>query len=525
MATQSPPRKSSRFGSTIHPVNHQKLKREEEAGNLSAGYQSAILKALLYQIQEHSDRTMFELFGPMVKVESGGTVVSFAPYDYQSDLIRRIEENTKILITKSRQMGVSETVCCYLLMRAITEPGFKAIVFSKTLDDSVALGRRIRNMAESLGALCPEPISKSDKKLSFKKLGSILFLPGTSKSARGIPSVSVIFFDEAAFINEIDGIYQAASATTSMVKDAKIIFNSTPNGQAGLFYRLMVSGVDEKKRAFAACKSIAQAQNTIEAFRRKEHHTQSWVFSGWCKIFLHWRAHPVYGEDPDWAERKRESLQLTQAQWDQEFELSFKEGSSVVFPPELVEAAAIGQWQKPVAGGVYLIGIDPGFGGADHFVVQVWRKQGRTHSLVAEYRKAYASKSINIHEAKQLIKCYKPTSVNIETNSGGALISEDLHEACPGMSFNEVVTSNRSKIVNTDRLILMMERYELEFPMDSPIAQEMSHFVETITPTGLRSRSAETGQHDDSIMAAAIAMAITGDLPTQSSSPQKGILG
>jgi phage FluMu gp28-like protein len=49
-----------------------------------------------------------------------------------------------------------------------------------------------------------------------------------------------VLFDEAGFIDGIDGVYQAAMPTLSMLGDrGKVIFNSTPNGKTGLFYRLL----------------------------------------------------------------------------------------------------------------------------------------------------------------------------------------------------------------------------------------------------------------------------------------------
>ncbi len=489
---------------------------------LSADYESDVLKVLRWQMAQDGEqaialkpKTLFDYFAPMVTVESAGSVVKFNPYDYQSDLIRSVENNSKIVITKSRQMGISETICCYLLMRAATEPGFTAIVFSKTLDDSGALGRRIRHMAQSLGSLCPDFASESDKKLSFKRLGSISFLPGTSRSARGIASVSVIFFDEAAFIDGIDGIYQAAGATTSMLGDkAKFIFNSTPNGRAGLFYRLLISGVDDKKRSLQACKEVGEPSNSIVPFDRVGKHTRSWVTNGWCKIFLHWRVHPVYGKDPDWAEKKRTAEQLTQAQWDQEFELAFSEGSTAVFPQDLVEAASIGHWSDPIPGRKYIMGIDPAFGGSDAFVSQVWEIYRGQYSLVSEYSATHTSKTINIQRTIELIDQYKPINVNIEVNSGGGIILEDLSKKRSAVRWGEVNTGNRSKIENTDRIVLMLERQQIEFPEDSNLAKEMMHFVETIgskMKATTRTRAAESGFHDDSVMAAAITFANTDE--------------
>lgn len=497
---------------TRRPSSDKSIAPKAHIDALDASHQSDVLKVLRWQMSQVpaivlNPPSMFEIFAPMVKIQTSGTVLPFNLYDYQSDLIRTVVSDRQILIVKSRQMGISETVCCYLLMRAVTEPGFAAVVFSKSQDDSAKLGRRIRDMAMSLGLLCPDITTESAKKLSFKFLGSIDFLSTKGKASRGIPSVSVIFFDEAAFVDNIDGIYQAATPTMSMLGDrGKLIFNSTPNGKAGLFYRLMV-GDDEESRVIKACHEISTPQNNIKPFKPSDHYTQSWKNTHWSKVFLHWRAHPVYGEDPLWAEKTRDKLKLTQAQWNQEFELEFAEGSTSVFPNDLVKICATGAWSEPNSSRKYIIGIDPNAGGDDYFVTQVWELYGSGYSLVAESRFNRCSKMLSLQRAIELIDKYKPINVNVEINSGGTLILQDLILNRPKVQFGAINTSHQSKILNTDRMVLLLERQTIEYPEDSALASELLHFAEKRTIGKSRSREAEAGFHDDTVMAAAIAFA------------------
>jgi hypothetical protein len=454
--------------------------------------------------------SLWALFAPMLSIQTSGTVKPFEPYDYQIDLIQTIEENTNIACVKSRQMGVSECACSYLLMRALTEPGFSAVVFSKTQEDSSELGRRIRDSALSLGSLCPELASESAKKLAFKGLGKIYFLPVTARAARGIPSVSVVLFDEAAFIDGIDGVYQAAMPTLSMLGDkGKVIFLSTPNGRSGLFYRLLVAGVGEAQRVTTSLQEVRQAANDIKPFERKDKHTRSWVCRKWAKVFLHWRVHPIYGHDPNWAEKTREERQLTQAQWDQEYELDFGVSGRFVFDLEKIEQLSIGAWQAPQFAHRYLAGIDPSFGGEDFFTVRIWDITKLPYQLVAEFRQNFKSKDYYVEQTLTLLDRYKPVLTGIETNSGGALYFQDLIKQRPRMTIAGLNMSGTSKPVHTDRLVLMAERSELNFPPDA--ATEYLHFVEHISKS--RTRKAEAGYHDDTVMADAVAFAFIDEVP------------
>ena len=57
-------------------------------------------------------------------------------------------------------------------------------------------------------------------------------------AARGISAVSILVFDEAAFIENGPAVYSSAVAATSSYGDrAKIIMVSTPNGKDELYYK------------------------------------------------------------------------------------------------------------------------------------------------------------------------------------------------------------------------------------------------------------------------------------------------
>jgi hypothetical protein len=465
-------------------------------------------------------KSMWALFVPMVNIQTQGTVKPFIAYDYQIDLIQTIEDNTNTVICKSRQMGISEAICSYLLMRAITEPGFAAVVFSKTQEDAAELGRRIRDMAMSLGSLCPKMVSESARKLAFKGLGRIHFLPVTARAARGIPSVSVLLFDEAGFIDSIDGVYQAAIPTISMLGDkGKVILNSTPNGRTGLFYRLIVAGAGEQKRVSAVLDQLRQrpAANNIVPFNRADRQP-TWVHRKWAKVFLHWRIHPLYGADVDWAEKTRDERQLTQAQWDQEYELQFAEGLSQVFDPDLIDRAIRATWcDQPIFGHRYIAGVDPNNSGKDYWCVRVWDVTIAPYALVAQFRANRKTKDFCLAKTLDLLDDFNPTSLSIETNGGGQLVMQDLIAERPSWHIHGVNTSNSSKIINTDRLLLLLERDSIIFPPDEKAddrvgSEEYRRFIESMRGA-IRQREAEAGSHDDTVMADAIAFANLDSIP------------
>jgi hypothetical protein len=179
-----------------------------------------------------------------------------------------------------------------------------------------------------------------------------------------------------------------------------------------------------------------------------------------------------------------------------------------LFNADTINRFATGRWEEPVEGGLYVMGIDPAFGtGGDYFVAQVWRVDNLPYRLVAEWRDNTLSIVASQARVVDLIRRYSPAVVAIETNSGGAVLREQLIMALPDVRVEGVVHTHASKRINTDRLAYMLQRHMLQYPRDWHGINEMRQF-------GLEPRQAMSG-HDDCVMAAAVAFAwLTNVLPS-----------
>ena len=466
-------------------------------------------------------------FACKLKIQSGGKIVPFIPFEYQKDAVDYIEKAKYSVILKSRQMGCSEMIISYILFRALREPGFKAMIISKTQTDSSELGKRILQMAESLGELCPKIVRASEKKIIFKKLGEIYLMPCTSKAGRGLPSVGLIFIDECAFIDNLDDLFQAAVPATSMVENAKIILNSTPNGKQGLYYRTLLAGAGEPGKLSHKVDALKSQQgqnldlvkryreikaenkkNKVESEVNGPHHS-CWLKNSWAKILLHWRAHPKYGKDPKWGDDRREELNFTKSRWDQEYELSFVDGTVNLFSYDDVMAGIRGNWLKnPERGRRYAISIDPAFGGEDSFTALVWDVTDAPDIyMVAQYSEPKKSKAYSLEKVGELIEVFGPVGLAIEINSGGKIIAEDISEDYPYLELYEVAMTQLTKIRLTDKMILKSERGELNYPEDAKIVSEMLNFLQID-----KKREAAAGTHDDNVMCCSVLMSCLDDL-------------
>lgn len=414
-------------------------------------------------------------FARQTWIRTSGTVAPFNPYPYQVDLVRSINDHPNTIVNKSRQTGVSETVCSYLLCRALTERGFAATVFSKTQQDASELGRRVRAMANSLKDESVRYLTDSNTQLAFEGRGVLYFLPASPRAARGIPSCSVLFLDEAAFLDGAPEIYRGAMPTLSMVGEAaKVIVVSTPDTELDWFGQL-------------------------------------WHASGsdWNKVSIHYSQHPVYSAEPDWAQRTRESRRMTQAAWDAEYELKFGATDTQIYPSDLIVRATRGHLREcGSVGRSYVIGIDPNAGGNDYFTAIVLDITTVPYEVVGMYHENGKSTDYSLKHVKTLIEDYMPQRVIVEKQAMGSVIAEALQHVLPNYAIELFSTSRPSKTVATDRILYYMERDELVIP-DGPIPNELRAFQQKESGA----REAAAGNHDDCVMALAFACSLIPETP------------
>ena len=414
-------------------------------------------------------------FAPLTWIKTSGTIKPFKPFKIQQELVQSICDNQYTIVLKSRQVGASETVCSYLLCRALTEPGFSACVFSKTATDSGSLGKRIRAQAASIADSGIEFTTESNSELSFKGLGTIYFLPATPRAARGIPSVSVVVLDEAAFLDGAEQIFTAVQPTMATLGDqGKLIMISTPNGLGNMFSNLW---------------------HTAEE---------------WNKFKIHYSDIPIYAKDPKWAEKTKRRSKLTDRAFRQEYELDFVASDAQIYQPDLVELACNGECiEAGFVGREYVMAIDPAAGGDDFWCSIVMDVTRVPYRVVNVFRMRHKSSDYCIKQIIEQAEDFMPAKVIIEKNGVGAVVSEVLSMKLAKYMVEPYNTNRPNKISNTDRVAYLLEREELMLPRD-PFFQELLMFQQMDNGD----RRAGEGAHDDSVMALALACSVVATTPT-----------
>lgn len=432
-------------------------------------------------------------FARLTTIRSGGHIIPFSPYDYQEQLVEMMLERSCIVV-KSRQLGLSETIICYMLWRACLNPGYLGVVFSKTQMDTGLLARRMRRMIASIGL---KTKTENYGDIEIEGHGRILFRNSKPESGRSLESVVDIFFDEAAFVDDFKAIFDAIAPAQQMVgESARVYVVSTPNGKSGYYWDLLTTG--QSTDIEALCDRISAGN---------ENPFISWVDSGgWAKVVVHWKAHPIYGSNPNFLKEIAEKQKLSAETIKQEYDLSFGSSEENYFDYSTVQACItdeeISKERNPDS--VYVLGVDPAFGGDDYCaaVLLECSPSSDRFNVLVPYRKRQQTTEYNLLKISDVIKQYKPKLVVVEVNGGGVVYQEQLSRQIPYIRFMAMRTTGDSKPGLLSRVKLALEREVLQFSSGSAVADELLSF----RSNGKKLEAAQ-GKHDDTVMALGFAIA------------------
>ncbi len=435
-------------------------------------------------------------FARLCLIRSGSRIIPFEPYKYQIALSNALDRHGYVLVAKTRQLGITETIACKFLHWAALDPGFVGVVLSKSQADASNIAKRVRRMVLGM----PDRIRLKTQNLTDIELengGRLIFRPSNPNSTRGLESVGAVLIDECAFIDKIEDIYTAVVPTLEMSENPKIALVSTPNGASGFFWERLNAG-NQNRDFTEVCQRVKSGE--LEPY-------QEWVDeNGWVKSIVHWRGHPIYSARENYLENIAKQKQLSLSAVKQEYDLAFTESQTNVFSPQLVTEATVKGLDKIEVSrraNCYM-GIDPSFGGEDYCVAIVLKETSHRSFLVVDlYRENRHSIDRNIKKIRDLIAKYRPECIGVEVNSGGRIYSEQLSDTFYYLKIEEINTTESLKRLAIDRILLNLEQKRLKFPSSSPLKEELLVFRRDG-----RKMSAPPGKHDDCVMALAMALTV-----------------
>lgn len=450
----------------------------------------------------YSVPTDFKEFAQTCQIRSGLDFIPFHLFDYQQEISELFDRCRGLAVLKTRQTGFSELCAAKMLHRSLLNPAYLGVAFSLGQQESSKLSDRVGLMPNGVTDFKWEIESKTARR--SEKGGELLFRPSTPNSARSLASVTDLFFDECGFPPDIEEMYGSATPAQSMVGDkAKRILGTTipPEGLDCWFGRTFWQGL-----SFDLEEEIVRVQ---EGRGRQDKGFSYWIDSqGWARILLHWQSHPIYSAVPNYLEKIRRSEQITEDQLQREHNLGLPKAGGSLFDVTAVDRQSVGQWQPPHKRHFYLATIDPNQGGADEWDFQLWDITTHPLQLVATWHEANRLPGYCREQCLKVLDEYDRIGtvviLAIEKNNGGLSQAESFITARPKLRVELVNTSHTSKIINTDRLSIMLSDGDIIYPAEWHGIQQLKKFSAV-------HREALSGHKDDAVMSAAVGFALLSD--------------
>jgi hypothetical protein len=224
--------------------------------------------------------------------------IPFQLFPFQEKTLTQFKDNRFNVVLKSRQTGISTLCAGFSLWKMIFNSDFNVLVIATKQEVAKNLVTKVRVMHDLLPTWLKGG-SMEDNKLSLRlQNGSQIKAIASSPDAGRSEALSLLIFDEAAFIDDIDEIWVSAQSTLST--GGSCIALSTPNGVGNWFHQTWI-GAEESRNPF----------NTIR---------------------LHWTVHPE--RDQKWRDEQEKLLGVKKAA--QECDCDFVSSGETVIEPELL---------------------------------------------------------------------------------------------------------------------------------------------------------------------------------------------
>ena len=236
--------------------------------------------------------------------------IPFHLYPFQERTLDQFSEHRYNIILKSRQTGISTLTAGFALWKMLFNQDFNVLVIATKQEVAKNLVTKVRVMNQYLPSWLKQT-TVEDNKLSLRySNGSQIKATSAAGDAGRSEALSLLVFDEAAFIDKIEDIWVSSQSTLSTGGNAIIL--STPNGVGNFFHKTWVGAEDET--------------NTFNTIR------------------LHWSVHPERNQE--WRDEQEVLLGVKGAA--QECDCDFVSTGDTVIDPQLLQFYKESYIQEPM---------------------------------------------------------------------------------------------------------------------------------------------------------------------------------
>jgi hypothetical protein len=342
-----------------------------------------------------------ETYMKIVSIDEG--LIPYEPYDYQKEIMHKVQDNRFVICKMPRQTGKTTTMAAVILHFALFNPDFNiAILANKATTAREILGR-IQLAYEALPWWLQQGIVEWNKGNIELENGSKIFASSTSATAVRGMSINMVYLDEFAFVPHTvqEEFFASVYPTISSGTSSRVLITSTPNGM-NLFYKIWDDA--EKKRNDYVTMSV------------------DW-----------WN---VPGRDEEWKEQTIRNT--SERQFAVEFECEFLGSSNTLidanklrmltFDNPLRYNETLKVFEDPIQGHIYSVIVDTSRGvGNDFSAFVVIDVTQVPYKIVATFRNNTIAPMLYPKFIVHAAKMYNEASCLIEINDIGAQVADIIH--------------------------------------------------------------------------------------------------
>lgn len=432
-----------------------------------------------------------EKYIQIVHVDRG--LIPIVLYDYQKDIINKSEKSRNVVVNTSRQAGKT-TTAVVLILHYILFNGHKTVALLANKGDAAReILDRIKIAFEALPKWIQQGVVEWNKGSVEFENGCKIIATATSSSAIRGKSVSYLYIDETAFVENWDSFFASVFPTISSGITTKILLTSTPNG-LNHFYKTF-QGAKEDRNGYA------------------------FVEVPWYKV-------PGRGEK--WKKETLASMDFDTQKFSQEFCCEFLGSSGTLIDGSklkqlfhktpIQDQAGIKVYEQPEKDRIYTCVVDVSRGkGLDYSAFQVIDVTSMPYKQVCIYRDSLVTPIEYTETIHRIVTYYNDAHTLIEINDIGGQVADLLYfeyevenlittesagrsgkrvsSGFGGKNIDKGIRTTKSvKSTGSSILKLMIEQDQIIIN-DFDTIKELS----TFSRKG-NSYEAESGSHDDLVM-------------------------
>jgi len=342
-----------------------------------------------------------EKYIQIVHVDHG--LIPIVLYDYQKEIMTKVTNNRRVTVVTSRQAGKTTTAAAIILHYILFNEHKTVALLANKGDAAREILDRIKLSYESLPDWLQQGVVEWNKGSIELENGCKVLAAATSSSAIRGKSISLLYIDEAAFVENWDEFFASVFPTISSGETTKILFTSTPNG-LNHFYK--------------TCSGAANGTN------------------GYQYVEVPWQRVPGRGEA--WYKETIAAMDFDLEKFAQEFECQFLGSSgtlisgavlkTLVSQPAIFAHDGLNKYYDPVAGHSYVIVVDVSRGkGLDYSAFQVIDVTTMPYQQVCTYKNNMVTPLDYSGTIYRTSKAFNSATILVEINDVGAQVADSLY--------------------------------------------------------------------------------------------------